>query len=181
MNGGRNMRLLFMLTATALTIGVFRSVGAEARPMWLPEVENPYCKVATFVLPHIPEQAASLTDDDGTGIIVVSGSTMSKTPAYSHFLLAHECCHHTLGQVKMLNKGLGHMGPQPFFYIRPALRKMELEADCCAVKLLKASREEDSIAAGENAMSAFGKDPTGAHYPTGVERAANIAACATAE
>ncbi|MFD0987022.1 hypothetical protein [Methyloligella solikamskensis] len=149
--------------------------------MWLPQVENPYCKVATFALPSIPEQAASLTDDDGEGIIVVSGSTMTKAPAYSHFLLAHECCHHTLGHVKMLKKGLGQLGPQPFFYIKPALRKMELEADCCAVKLLKASHEDDSIIAGEDAMSAFGDEPTGAHYPTGSERAANIAACAGVE
>lgn len=181
MNGGRTMRVLFLLTATALTIGLFRSGGADARPMWLPPVDNPYCTVATFVIPSIPEQAASLTDDNGDGIIVVSGSTMTKRPAYGQFLLAHECCHHTLGHVKMLKKELGQLGPQPFFYIKPALQKMELEADCCAVKLLKASREEDSITAGRDAMSAFGDGPTGAHYPTGVERAANISACASAE
>ncbi|XSG82248.1 MAG: hypothetical protein ACPW61_00240 [Methyloligella sp. ZOD6] len=175
------MRLLFVLTATALAIGLFRAGDADARPMWLPEIENPYCKVATFAIPNIPEQAVSLTDDNGEGIIVVSSSTMSRTPAYSHFLMAHECCHHTLGHVALLKKELGHMGPQPFFYIKPALRKMELEADCCAVKLLKASHEDDSISAGEKAMSAFGNEETGAYYPTGTERAANIAACADAD
>ena len=70
------------------------------------------------------------------------------------------------------------MGPQPFFYIAPALKQMELDADCCAVKLLKSLHETDSIEAAEQTMSGFGPAPTGAYYPTGTERADNIAKCA---
>ena len=55
---------------------------------------------------------------------------------------------------------------------------MELEADCCAVRMLKLKNEPEGIEAGRVAMSQFGSSPTGAHYPTGDERADNIAACA---
>ena len=36
-----------------------------------------------------------------------------------------------------------------FFYIAPQLKQMELDADCCAVKLLKSLHETDSIEAGK--------------------------------
>jgi hypothetical protein len=74
--------------------------------------------------------------------------------------------------------GLGQVGPQRFFYIAPALKQMELEADCCAVKLLKAKSETDSIKSAEEVMMSFGPAQTGAHYPTGIERAENMAECA---
>ncbi|MEG6509857.1 hypothetical protein V6C03_12875 [Methyloligella sp. 2.7D] len=171
------MRLPLLAIATLFAFALFRSATVDARPMWLPEVENPYCDIATFVAPNVPEQAVSLAGDDGKGMIVVSARTLSQSPEYGHFLMAHECCHHTLGHVRMFNQELGQMGPQPFFYIKPALRSMELDADCCAVKMLKATHEPMSIVAGEAVMSKFGDRPTGAYYPTGTERAANISAC----
>jgi hypothetical protein len=88
--------------------------------------------------------------------------------------MAHECCHHTLGHVRRF-AGLGQLGPQPFYYIRPALRNMELDADSCAVRMLRATREPDAIEAGRRKMLSFGTMPTGAYYPTGIERAENIA------
>lgn len=145
---------------------------------WLPEVENPYCPIKTYKLRGVAEQASSMTDRLGRPIIIVSSRMLRDQPAYSKFLLAHECCHHTLGHVANSKKGLGHVGPQAFFYIAPALRRMELEADCCAVKLLRERNEIDGIEAGTAAMSKFGDRPTGAHYPTGFERAEKISSCA---
>jgi hypothetical protein len=52
---------------------------------------------------------------------------------------------------------------------------MELDADTCAVKLLKATHEPEAIEAARETMLNFGTTPTGAYYPTGIERADNIA------
>lgn len=124
-----------------------------------------------------------MTDDQGRPVIVVNTMTLRRQPAYGKFLMAHECCHHTLGHVANLKKGkgLGHVGPQAFFYIAPELKRMELEADCCAVKLLRQRHDVDGIKAGQAAMARFGKKPTGAHYPTGTERVENISVCAVAD
>jgi hypothetical protein len=111
-------------------------------------------------------------------VIVVSSTVLDQAPAYGRFLMAHECCHHTLGHVQHLHEQLGHLGPQPFFYIAPKLKQMELDADCCAVKLLKSLRGTDSIDAARQMMLGFGAEPTGAYYPTGIERAGNIDNCA---
>jgi hypothetical protein len=126
----------------------------------------------------VAELASSMTDTQGRPVIVVNSHTLHDDPAYGKFLMAHECCHHTLGHIGKFKRGLGQVGPQAFFYIAPELRRMELEADCCAVKLLRERHEADGIEAGRNAMALFGKEPTGAHYPTGIERAETIASCA---
>ena len=52
---------------------------------------------------------------------------------------------------------------------------MELDADACAVKMLKETKEPEAIEAAREEMLQFGNAPTGAYYPTGVERADNIA------
>jgi hypothetical protein len=157
-------------------IGLFSS-SSEAARMWLPKAENPYCDVVTYRLRDLPEQAMSMLDANGKPVIVVSGLTLADKPAYGKFLMAHECCHHSLGHIGRYREGLGHVGPQPFFYIAPQLAQMELEADCCAVKLLRQRRELDSIASAEDAMAEFGTQPTGAHYPTGLDRASHMAKC----
>lgn len=143
-----------------------------------PTVDNPYCAISTYLLPDFPEQATSMIDADGQPVVMVSASSLAHSPTYAHFLMAHECCHHTLGHVRHYYDGLGHLGPQPFYYIRPALKHMELDADCCAVKMLKLTHEPDAIEAARQTMLGFGTSPTGAYYPTGIERADNIAKCA---
>jgi len=130
--------------------------------MWLPKTDNPYCDVSTYTLRDIPEQAMSMLDSNGKPLIVVNGRTLVDEPAYGRFLLAHECCHHTLGHVGRYKENLGHVGPQPFFYIAPELKQMELEADCCAVRMLRFKHETDSIESAEAAMIDFGETPTGA-------------------
>lgn len=166
------------LVAFTAVIALFQLPDSAQAGRWLPEVENPYCPIKTYRLRGVAEQASSMTDRLGRPIIIVSSHLLRGRPAYSKFLLAHECCHHTLGHVAKFRKGLGHVGPQAFFYIAPELKRMELEADCCAVTLLRERNDMDGIEAGAAAMSEFGDRPTGAHYPTGIERAEKISSCA---
>jgi len=172
------MRLRVAVTAAIAGLWLFCGSSSQAARMWLPKTDNPYCDISTYTLRDIPEQAMSMLDSNGRPLIVVNGRTLVDEPAYGRFLLAHECCHHTLGHVGRYKEDLGHVGPQPFFYIAPALKEMELEADCCAVRMLRFKHETDSIESAEEAMVSFGESPTGAYYPTGNERADNIAKCA---
>ncbi len=141
-------------------------------------VDNPYCAITTYVVGDFPEQATSTTDANGRPAIAVDASILKADPPYAHFLMAHECCHHTLGHVRLSSAELGHLGPQPFYYIRSLLKTMELEADACAVGMLKRTNEPDAIEVGRRKMLEFGNAPTGAYYPTGVERAHGIARAA---
>lgn len=172
------MRLPVLAVMAIAGLGLFCG-SAQASRLWLPRTNNPYCDVTTYTLREVPEQAMSLLDSDDQPVIVVSYLTLTQIPTYGRFLMAHECCHHTLGHVRRYHKGLGHVGPQqPFYYIAPVLKKMELEADCCAVRMLKSKHETDSIETARETMLEYGTKPTGAYYPTGTERADNITDCA---
>jgi hypothetical protein len=172
------MRLPIVAVAAIAGLGLF--CGSSQAAKWLPKTDNPYCEITTYRLRDIAEQAMSMLDSNGRPVIVVNATTLVDKPFYGRFLMAHECCHHTLGHVRRYHhEGLGHLGPQPFFYIKPALRQMELDADCCAVKMLKFKHETNSIEAARMTMLGFGTEPTGAYYPTGLERADNILKCAT--
>ena len=145
----------------------------------LSSVENPYCDVRTFVLPDFPEQASSTKVDGERSVIVVDASTLKSDRNYALFLMAHECCHHTLGHTRLTQVGATGTGVQPFFYLRPLLKNMELDADRCAVRFLKLAGDIDAIESARQHMGAFGDNQTGAYYPTGNERAGNIARAAT--
>jgi hypothetical protein len=145
----------------------------------LSSVDNPYCAITTYVVGDFPEQATSTTDTAGRPAIVIDASMFANEQAYSHFLMAHECCHHILGHVRLTASKLGHLGPQPFYYVQPLLKGMELAADACAVRMLNFTKEPGAIEAARTKMLEFGNAPTGAYYPTGVERADNIAHAAT--
>jgi hypothetical protein len=170
------MRLPVAVAVTA-ALGLFCG-GSHAARLWLPKTDNPYCDITTYALREVPEQAMSMLDSSGKPVIVVSSLTLAERPSYGRFLMAHECCHHSLGHVGRYRESLGHVGPQPFFYIAPALKQMELEADCCAVKMLKQRHQTDSIESAREAMAAFGDRQTGAYYPTGTERVENMTKCA---
>jgi hypothetical protein len=171
----------WLVAASAAACLALACGDVEAARMWMPKAENPYCDVPTYMLRDLPEQALSIRDSSGKPAIVVSQYTLADHPAYSRFLLAHECCHHSLGHMERFGAGLGQVGPQRFFYVAPALKQMELDADCCAVKLLKAKNETDGIVSAGETMMSFGSAETGAYYPTGIERAENIAKCAAQE
>lgn len=178
--GGLILRLSTVAIAGAVAcLGPL--LGDAQAGRWLPEIENPYCSITTYTLRDVAEQASSMTDRLGRPVIVVNMLTLRKDPNYAKFLMAHECCHHTLGHVANFKKNLNHVGPQAFFYIAPELKRLELEADCCAVKLMRERHELAGIEAGRAAMALFGAKPTGAHYPTGIERSDNIMGCSAAE
>jgi hypothetical protein len=147
----------------------------------LSSVDNPYCDITTYVLPDLPEQATSTETADDRQVIVIDASMLKSDPAYAHFLMAHECCHHTLGHTRLTQRRLGGVGVQPFYYLRPLLKNMELDADACAVHMLILTHEPDAIARARTRMREFGDQQTGAYYPTGIERADNIARTATEE
>ena len=99
----------------------------------------------------------STMDANDQPMIVVSAMTMAESAAYGRFLMAHECSHHTLGHVAAYHRELGHLGPQPFFYIAPQLKHMELDADCNAVQdaeAQKRARDHRGRAADDAANSA---------------------------
>lgn len=143
----------------------------------LPQVDNPYCAVRTLVKPGLPEQARALIAPDGQPTIVISSSILQQRD-YARFLLAHECCHHTNGHLSRLQDQLAAIGVKPFSAIAGAVKAMELEADCCAAKLLKERGELASIDAAKRSMASFGGVPTGAYYPNGIERSYVISDCA---
>jgi hypothetical protein len=147
----------------------------------LSSVDNPYCDITTYVLPDLPEQASSTETADDRPVIVIDASMLKSDPAYAHFLMAHECCHHTLGHTRLTQRRLGGVGVQPFYYLRPLLKNMELDADACAVHMLILTHEPDAIARARTRMREFGDQQTGAYYPTGIERADNIARTAAEE
>jgi hypothetical protein len=175
--GGPLLRLPLVAIAV-FSAGLGLGSGDAHAGRYLPTIENPYCPITTYTLRDVAEQASSMKDSNGRPVIVVNLRTLRDDPAYAKFLMAHECCHHSLGHVGRFKQGLGQVGPQPFFYIAPSLKRMELEADCCAARLLRERHEEDGIEAGRRAMTMFGAEPTGAYYPTGIERADNISGCA---
>ena len=137
------MRLPVVLIV-AVAVACALSGDVSARPIWAPTIDNPYCAMTNYVLPDLTEQAMSTTDADDHPVIVINGLTVRQEHAYAEFLMAHECCHHTLGHVAAVHRVLGQLGPQPFFYIAPQLKGMELEADCCAVKMLKQTGDIDA-------------------------------------
>ena len=80
-----------------------------------------------------------------------------------------------------ISKGSVNWGRSPSTTSGRALKQMELDADRCAVKMLKATHEPEAIEAARQMMLQFGTKPTGAYYPTGIERADNIARTAAEE
>ena len=171
------MRLPALMAVVVGSLGLYFN-GAEAARVRLPVADNPYCSIATYKVRDVAEQAISVSDSSGRPVIVVNAGTLKDDPSYGRFLMTHECCHHSLGHVNRYREGRGAVGPQPFFYIAPALKQMELDADCCAARLLRERQEADGIEAARETMTRFGAVPTGAYYPTGTERADNIATCA---
>lgn len=171
----------FLVPGAEQSVGPARKTGGgfEFRRK-LASVDNPYCDIRTYVLPDFPEQASSTTKDD-LPVIVIDASVLKSQRAYAHFLLAHECCHHTLGHTRLTEKPFGGVGVQPFYYLKPLLKNMELDADACAVRMLRLTKEPSAIQSGRVRMLEFGEQPTGPYYPTGNERADNIARAAAEE
>jgi hypothetical protein len=168
------------VVAAAAIAGLGLSCGSsEASRLALPTTDNPYCAITTYKVGDLPQQGLSALDSNGKPVIAINALALTQTPDYGRFLMAHECCHHSLGHVQRYHDAFGHLGLQPFYYIAPGLRQMELDADCCAVKMLKERHDTESIVAAHDMMQSYGGAPTGAYYPTGTERADHISKCET--
>ncbi|MCJ7527398.1 MAG: hypothetical protein MUO37_04685 [Methyloceanibacter sp.] len=155
--------------------GPSRLIGARSEfQRRLSSIDNPYCAVVTFVISDLSEQESSTQDANDRSVIVIDAPTLKTDRAFAHFLMAHECCHHTLGHTRIASQSSRHLGLQPFYYIRPLLKNMELDADGCAVRMLTLTKEFDAIESARKNMLEFGAAQTGAYYPTGIERADNI-------
>jgi hypothetical protein len=147
-------------------------VGFEFRRK-LATVDNPYCDIRTYVLPDFPEQASSTRTDDDRSVIVVDASMLKFDRPYAHFLLAHECCHHTLGHTRLTTQRSGGLGALPLFATaveehgtrRRCMRRTHAEAHQGARGAIERARVR---------MQEHGDALTGAYYPTGNERAGNI-------
>jgi len=115
-----------------------------------------------------PQQATARTDQFGQKFIHVDPAVMADWSASRIFVLAHECAHHLLGHTN----GLGQLER-----FHGGTKKQELEADCWAAEaLLNAGQNFDITRtmlehANQGHFSSNG-------YPSGQERAMNIASCA---
>ena len=124
------MRLPILALAAIAALGL--NCGGAHAGRGLPTTDNPYCDVTTYTLRDLPEQAMSTLDSNGRPVIVVSSTLLEETPAYGRFLMAHECCHHTLGHVQRFHEEFGHVGLQPFLLYRAST-----EADGARCRLLR--------------------------------------------
>ena len=120
------------------------------------------------VLVESTPKDAVATIRNGERVIIIDPSVMSNWKFSRVFAIAHECGHHILG----------HMSLQEQFRRRHmnASRSQELDADCWAAKMLDEngyySDIERTIILRAN-EGPFIKGP----YPSGMERATNIARC----
>jgi hypothetical protein len=142
----------------------------------MPTIDNPYCDVPTYARPDVPEQARAMKGADGKAVIHINPSLM-RQKAYAGYLLAHECCHHLNNHIDAMREKMARRGEVSFKSLAGVVKEMELEADCCAAKMLMKRGETASIEAAKAAMTKFGGMPTGAYYPSGIERAFTIAKC----
>ena len=150
-------------------------------------VINPHCDIPTFAVLKLVGQARAILETDGKPLILIDVGVM-ETPPYARFLLAHECCHHLRGhlvrlrrqQEKRMARNGGPRDPQTamtFMADRISHRKIEMDADCCAARLLARRHDRAGLDAAAAAMAAFGARGTGAAYPAGWQRAMVIRSC----
>lgn len=122
------------------------------------------CGVDMFISEN--PQGASATVWQGAPVIIIDPSQIGH-PLWQPFLIAHECAHHLAG----------HSTPNGMWFRRMttwATGQQELEADCFAAR--NVSIESARYAA--NLFVQGGPMPSAPGYPSGFQRAQNIARCA---
>lgn len=136
-------------------------------------LSNAYCNITTYVATNIAGHARATLLRNGKPVIYLN-AVQSKDAAYSRFLLAHECCHHTRGHLKRLQV-LRNQGA--LLMLSKTNRSLELDADCCAATMLHLKGDGTAIEAARRVMTAYGVRPTGQRYPAGSLRASIIGQC----
>jgi hypothetical protein len=187
-----SLRAVFFM-ALAMVFGIAGAPAAEVldpgemTARFRSPVANVHCQIPTFAVLRLIGQASALIGSDGKPLILIEAEMM-QTPAYARFLLAHECCHHTRGHLLRLlrrqrarePRKAGAPDPQTAMtFLADSLshRKIEMDADCCAARLLARRHDRAGLNAAASAMAALGAAGTGAAYPPGLQRAMVIETC----
>jgi hypothetical protein len=128
-----------------------------------------FCGVPVVVVPN-PQTASAARDQFGRPVIYVDPGVMANWTMSRMFALAHECAHHKLGHT--LPQGMWFRNTQHW-----ATRQQELAADCWAAKALAEIEDRGDLQRTIMQFASQGAMAYGA-YPTGAERARNVARCA---
>ena len=123
-----------------------------------------FCGVPTFAAPN--QQGASATVWQGTPVIIIDPSQF-QSQLWLQFVVAHECAHHVIGHT--LPSGMWFRNTTNW-----ATAAQDLEADCWAARTV--SPQAAAFAAQHFARQGAQAGAPG--YPTGFQRADNIARCA---
>ena len=100
---GRSMRTIIVLTAfqvpgSAIAYGETEPSHHGAR------LHNAFCAIPTFLNSNIATQGLALIEASGRAVIYIGPEEATGSRAYRDFLMAHECCHHTLGHLQRLKE-----------------------------------------------------------------------------
>ena len=141
---------------------------AQAQPALFAGYDE-FCGVPVIVRPN-PQSATAERDSLGRPEIHVDPGVMANWTMSRIFTLAHECGHHKLGHT---TPGGTWIRNTQFW----ATRAQELEADCWAARALAANGYRRDLEKAYIDFAYQGSVPPG-NYPSGQERAHNVARCA---
>lgn len=113
--------------------------------------------------------ATARKDPAGNKYIHIDPGAMANWTISRIFTLAHECAHHRLGHTNSLGEAERFAG---------GTARQELEADCWAAKKLRSNGYDSEVQRMVFESYQQGHFSGGVGYPSGVERARNIASCA---
>ena len=163
------MKLVSMVAVLLLSVGLLMTpIAATQSGMFAGYAA--LCGVPVIVAPN-PQSATASRDQNGHPMIYVDPGVMANWTMSRVFTIAHECGHHMRG----------HTTPQGMWWRNTqywATRAQELDADCWAASVLARQgyyRADIERAAYDFAMQ--GPFRTNG-YPSGQERAQQIARCA---
>jgi hypothetical protein len=120
-----------------LALSAFVIIGSHAAMAQQPaqRVSNQYCAVNTYIQPGISDVAMALPLPRTGGKPVILLNEQARSLPHFAYVLAHECCHHTLN----------HTQNMPQLHSRDELMELEREADRCAASLLQERGEFQAI------------------------------------
>ncbi len=159
--------LIWLLSVSQIQSSHAGEVGA------IQSFPNRYCRILTYIVKDLSGHARATVLENEEPVIYLD-AFRSKDAAYSRFLLAHECCHHTRGHLKRLQR---YRRQGALLMLARTNHSLELDADCCAATILREEGDEAAIKAGQRVMEGYGVRPTGRRYPAGLLRASVIGQC----
>lgn len=154
-----------IILTTLLGASLFSTASAQRGGVYgQQQIYNPYCNVATYVIPYEPRNAGINFDRMGRYYITVA-KNLTYNRSNLNALLAHECGH-------VINRhGLNYTSYSQ-------IKNQELQADCSAARTLKRNRDVMGLRAFERFVGACGNRLSGPMgYPTCNERLQTIRRC----